>query len=128
MKRKLDRPFAPGVLRQAEAAAESYRLILEPHAEVGYLGRVLEMPGVMADGATPEACARELRAALVAAVGTLVEQRRPLPAPSSERRRTAQVNIRMTEDEKLLLEGFARREGFRGVSDYIRTRALANVK
>jgi predicted RNase H-like HicB family nuclease len=123
----IDRPFAPDVLRRARRLAGAYRILLEADPELGFLGRSVEMPTVLADGPTPTDCVRELREALTAAVATLLELGRR-PPRASARARTAQINIRVSQEEKLLLEESARREGFRGVADFIRARTLAAVK
>jgi uncharacterized protein (DUF1778 family) len=47
--------------------------------------------------------------------------------PASAGRRQRQLNIRLTEDENLRLEEAARRQGFRGVSDYVRFAALSRA-
>jgi hypothetical protein len=36
------------------------------------------------------------------------------------KKRPAQINVRLTPEEKLLLEETARQEGFKGLSDFIR--------
>lgn len=79
----------------------------------------------MADGPTIEACARETLRATVAAVATMLERGERPPSPASEGKREAQINIRVTAEEKLALEESARREGFRSVSDFIRNAALS---
>jgi uncharacterized protein (DUF1778 family) len=38
------------------------------------------------------------------------------------------VNIRLSSDEQLFLEDAARRAGFRGLSDYLRSVALARAE
>lgn len=124
----LDRPFAPSVLRQARELAYQYRLILEPSDDLGFMGTSIEMPLVLGDGKTPDACVRETREALVSAIATMIENGEAPPAPSSEELRTEQVNIRLTPREKLLLEEAARSKGFRGVSDFVRTTTLTSVR
>jgi uncharacterized protein (DUF1778 family) len=47
------------------------------------------------------------------------------PVPAGEARRTAQVNIRITPQEKSLLEQVALSHGYHGVSDYVRDRVLS---
>jgi len=80
------------------------------------------MPTVFADGQTPDACVRAVREALTVAVATMLENgKRP---PTSANRRSVQVNIRLTPDEKLALEEAASRMGFKGLSDFIRHAAL----
>lgn len=124
----LDRPFDADVLRQAQEIAGTYGFVVQPAAEVGYVGRVLEMPGVMADGPSPEECLLQLREAAVAAVATLLERGQAPPLSASQGRRTSQINIRVSEDEKILLEEAAKRKGFRGVSDFIRTTTLSSLR
>lgn len=80
------------------------------------------MPTVFADGQTPDACVKAVREALTVAVATMLEDgKRP---PTSPTKRSVQVNIRLTPDEKLALEETATRLGFKGLSDYIRHAAL----
>lgn len=43
-------------------------------------------------------------------------------------KRTQQVNVRLTPEEKVILEGTARRKGFEGLSDFIRAAALESVR
>jgi predicted RNase H-like HicB family nuclease len=123
-----DRPFAAAVLRQAKDLARKYRLIHEPNEDLGFMGTSIEMPLVFGDGRTPDACVHETREALVSAIATMLENGETPPAPSSEDLRTEQVNIRLTPGEKLLLEEAARSKGFRGVSDFVRTTTLTNIR
>jgi predicted RNase H-like HicB family nuclease len=118
-------PFAPAVQRRAQATAESYRLILEPDGKGGFVGRALELPTVFERGASADECVRNTRTALTVAVATLLELGQRPPAPSGQGVREAQINIRLSSEEKLLLEESARRSGFRGVSDYVRSMVLA---
>lgn len=122
--RRLNRPFAAGVLREARRIADGYRILLSREPQVGYFGRGVEMPLVMADGPTPDVCVRAVRDALVAAVATLLEQGERPPPPSGTGGRAAQVNIRLSAEEKLALEESARQAGFRGLSDYVRAMLL----
>jgi predicted RNase H-like HicB family nuclease len=124
----LDRPFDRAILNQAHEIAASYRLILEPNDEVGFMGTSLEMPNVWGDGRTPDHCVRETREALVSVIATMLEKGEAPPVPSAEGRRTEQINIRVTAEEKLLLEEAARNKGFRGISDFVRSTTLANVR
>jgi len=124
----LDRPFAPHVLQRAREIAEQYAVILQPDPELGYLGRGLELPLVMDDGKTPDECIRKTREAFVAAVATMLETGHIPPAPATEQRRQEQVNIRLTAEEKLLLEEAARAKGFRGISDFVRSTTLASIR
>lgn len=47
--------------------------------------------------------------------------------PLDVKRRAAQVNVRLSAEEKLVLEETARREGFKGLSDFIRHLALTHT-
>lgn len=92
-----------------------------------YYGRGLEMPSVMAEGKTPDDCVAATREALTIAVAYLLESGQTPPSPASEGKRSEQVNIRLTAEEKLMLEEAARRKGFRGISDFIRSTSLSST-
>jgi predicted RNase H-like HicB family nuclease len=122
-RKELKRPFAAETMRRARAIAEAYQIILQ-FEDGEWYGRGLEMPFVMADGPTPEACVRATREALTVAVATTLEAGDPPPPAASERKRSEQINVRVTPEEKLLLESAARRRGFRGLGDYVRSASL----
>ncbi len=122
--KKADRPFDKTILGDARRIADQYRIILEREAG-GFLARSIEMPNVIVHGSSPNQCEKKAREALRVAVATMLEQgRRP---PSAANKRSAQVNVRLTAEEKLLLEETAKREGFKGLSDFIRHLALAHT-
>ncbi len=124
----IGRPIGPGILQRARAISAQYRIVLEPQDDGGYLGRCLEMPLVMGDGKTPDACVEMTRDAIVGVVGYMLEQRQSPPAPARDRARDQQINIRLTIEEKALLEEAARQQGFRGVSDFVRSRSLQELR
>ena len=76
-------------------------------------------------GTTANQCEKKAREALGVAVATMMEQGRT--PPSGGGKRLAQVNVRLTAEEKLLLEETAKREGFKGLSDFIRHLALEHT-
>src|SRR5436305_1799649 len=115
---RLDRPFDPAVWSRAAAIADQYRLILEPDPDAGFVGTALELPNVFADGKTPDECVRETRVALTGVVARMMERGQAPPSPADEQRREQQINIRVTDAEKSLLEQAARSKGFRGISDF----------
>src|SRR4051794_37523889 len=119
------RPFDPQTVELARAVADRYQLVLR-FEDGEWYGRGLELPGIMADGPTPDACARELREALVYAVATLMELGEPVPSPASaaDGRRTEQVNLRLTTAERVDIEAAARAAGFPTVSDFVRAAAV----
>ena len=123
-RKRLDRAFSPTILSRANEIAISYRIVLTPDEEVGYIGNCVEMPLVMGDGRTPDACVSATRSAIVAVVAYMLESGSVPPSPAGENRRDQQVNIRLTVEEKASLEEAARQQGFRGVSDYVRSVSL----
>lgn len=100
-------------------------MVLRPERGIGYFGSWLEFPMVMGDGPNIEACVRCTTEALVSVLAYLIESNKEIPAPSSDEKRGTQVNIRLTALEKLRLETLAQQQGFRSISDYIRTAALS---
>jgi predicted RNase H-like HicB family nuclease len=108
--------------------AEQYRIILEPSDDPKYVGHTLELPGAIDGGDTPDEAVSHVRAAATTLVAYLLEQGRTPPSPASDAKRSEQVNIRLTPEEKLLLEGAAQREGFRGLSDYVRAATLGKAR
>lgn len=119
----MDSPQRRELLTQAEALAAEYQIVLQSEAGEWY-GRGLELPHVFGEGATPEACIADTRKAMTAAVLYLLEQGERAPAPATTGRRTEQVNVRLSAEEKLLLESAAKRKGFSGLSDFIRAAAV----
>lgn len=124
----LDRPFDKKVWSRAEAIAARYGFLIQPHEEMGFFARGLEMPNVFADGETPEACVRSIREALTVAAATMIEIGEPPPAPADDSARREQINIRVTVEEKLRLEDAARSKGFRGISDFVRSTTLSSLR
>jgi len=120
----IDRPFDTAIWKKASKIAQTYRLVIAPEAGIGYLGRTVEMPYVMADGKTVEKCAAETMEATISAVATMLEMGERPPSAAADAKRDQQVNIRVTVDEKTRLEEAARQAGFRSVSDYLRTSGL----
>ena len=122
-RRKIDAPFSPDVLRRARALADRYQIVVS--MEVGeYYGRGLELPLVMDDGATPQACVANTREALVVTVATMLELGQTPPSPASDEKRDQQINIRLSALEKAALEEAARQAGYSGVSEFVRAAAL----
>lgn len=99
-------------------------MVIEPEPDVKYLGRTVELPLVMAGGATPGECYDQVLEATTFSIATMLELGERPPAPASEGRRDQQVNLRLTADERLRLDAAAAREGYRSLSDYVRAAAL----
>ena len=120
-------PFDKDVWRRATALAADYWLIIRRKEGGGYLCKAMELPGVFAEGKTEAACAKAAREGLAVTVAAMLEQGLKPPAPAGEKKRQEQINIRLTVEEKYLLEEAARRNGFKGISDFVRTVALDRV-
>jgi len=123
----LKRPFKESVVRKAKKIVSDYRIILERNERLGFIGSSVELPTVFADAKTPEKCYRAAEDALIVAVATMIECGQRPPQPASAGRRTEQVNVRLTAEEKLLFANAAMNLGFKGISDFIRSTALNNV-
>ncbi len=119
----LDRPFDPKVWATAQKVAQQYQVILT--CEDGHwYGRGLELPNVFGDGNTVGQCVASTREALAGCVAHLLEEGETPPTAAREGTRTQQVNVRLTAEEKLLLETTAKRKGFKGLSDFLRAAAV----
>jgi hypothetical protein len=124
----LDRPIKPAVLAAAGAIARRYGVVVRPHERLGFLGVGLEIPTVFSDGPTPAACAEATYDALCVAVATMLESGVRPPEPAAQRRRKAQMNIRLSAEEKLQLREAADVRGYRSIADYVRAVALLDAK
>lgn len=117
----------PELFRRARKIAEQYRIILEQDETGYYVGHALELSGAIDGGDTPDECVANVREALTTLITYMFEVGRIPPPPASDAKRTEQVNVRLTAEEKLKIEAAAKRDGFRGVSDFVRAAALAST-
>ena len=122
---KLNKEFDAKILSKAKKIAGKYEIILN-QADGEWYGKGVEMPTVFGDGKTPDKCTESMREALTAAVAYLLEQGEVVPAPASEEKRTEQVNIRLTCEEKVILMASARSHGYKGLADFIRANAFTS--
>ena len=120
---KLNKPFKADVLSKAQKIAEKYEVILSQENGEWY-GKGLEMPYVFGDGKTPDECIENTREALVASIAHLLERGEVVPAPASQGKRTEQVNIRLTVEERAILGASAKANGFRSLADFFRAKAM----
>ena len=120
----LRRPFKARILEAARRVADTYDLVLR-YEDGDWYGHALEFPEAMGDGKSVAACVRDTRKALTLGVAVMLEAGQSPPPPAREGQRSAQVNVRLTPEEKALLESKAKARGFRGLSDFIRTSVLA---
>ena len=120
-------PFDKGILDAAREIIEAYDIVLHREDNEWY-GHALEYPEAMGDGRTPTACIKATQEALVLAVATMIEAGETPPASARQGIRSEQVNVRLTQEEKAVLETSAKRKGFRGLSDFMRAGAMAFTK
>lgn len=123
---ELKKPIDRRTLADAREVAARYQVILAEE-DTEWTGRGLELPNVFGAGKTPEACIRDTREAFTLAVAYLLEQGRQPPAAAREGNRSMQVNVRLTPEEKALLESAARRKGYQGMSDFMRAAAIESA-
>jgi len=122
----IDRQFDSEIIRRARKISQKYQIVVE--LENGhYYGRGYELPNVMDDGSSGDECIAKTREALVTAVAYLLESGQKPPLPASANKRSEQINVRLTPDERVRLEEGARNHGFRGVSDFVRTSVLERL-
>src|SRR4051812_44177581 len=114
----LDRPYDKALWEKAKALAGQYKIVLE-FEEGDWYGWGLELPTAFGDGKTVQAAVADTRAALTLAVAYMMEKRQTPPAPAREGNRSVQVNVRLSPEEKAILESKAKAKGFRGLSDFI---------
>jgi len=118
------KPFRPAILQEAREIASGYKLTLEKSERLGYIGSSVELPMVFADGDTPDKCFQATQEALSVAVATMLEAGQTPPQPAAFMKRTTQVNIRLTHEEKAMIAAAAAKAGFKGLADFIRTTVL----
>jgi predicted RNase H-like HicB family nuclease len=123
----IDRPFDVHTMAKAVKVAQQYQVILA-FEDGHWYGRGLELPNIYGDGKTVNQCVENTREAFCGWVAYLLEEGQRPPTPAREGTRTAQVNVRLTSEEKVLLEATAKRKGFSGLSDFVRAAAIELAK
>jgi len=123
MRKNISAPFAAPVLAAAQKIVDSYNLVLGQEDGEWY-EHALEYPEAMGHGASLSECVARTRRALLAGVATMLEAGDKPPRATREGRRSVQVNVRLTAEEKTVLESRSRAAGFNGLSDFIRATAL----
>jgi hypothetical protein len=118
-------PLDPQALERGRQVAARYQCVIW-FEDGEFYGRGLELPFTLEDGSTADECVRKLREAMAGTVALMIEMGDAVPTPLLDTvERSAQVNIRLSAAEKLVLEDAARANGFKGVSDYVRAKALS---
>lgn len=111
--------------RDARQIADRYQFVVKHEPDEPYFYAFgVEAKGAMGGGETIAECEASIREAMTLWVATVLEQGKRPPLPADDEKRTAQVNVRLTENEKSRIEEAARHAGYRGVADYVRASAL----
>jgi len=118
------KPFDQSILAAAERIVDDYDIVLR-REEGEWVGHALEYPETIGVGETVQQCMDETRKCLIIGVASMLSDGETPPAPARQNIRSEQVNLRLTPEEKALLESRSRAKGFRGIADYLRTTALA---
>ncbi|MBI5863984.1 MAG: hypothetical protein HZB38_05670 [Planctomycetes bacterium] len=116
--------FGDAVWEQALADAKKYRVSLDPTAEGGFIGTVVEFPRVFGEGDSAELCVASMHRLVAVAIATARKAGRAVPTPTQGVRRDQQVNVRVSASEKERLLAAARAAGYTGIGDYLRAVAL----
>ena len=122
----VDRPFDKAILAKARRIADQYQIVLKFEDDEWY-GHGLELPGARGDGKTAAAAVADTRDALATMVAYMIEEGQAIPTPASEGNRSVQINIRVTPEEKAMLESRSRSKGFKGLSDFVRAAVLVET-
>ena len=122
----LKKILRPAILRKARKIVAGYTISINPEERSGFVGSAYEFPTVSARGKTREECLKATQEVLAVAVATMLHGGGTPPEPASQKR-TVQVNIRLTQREKVILSKVAVHSGFTGLSQFIRTSALNNA-
>jgi predicted RNase H-like HicB family nuclease len=123
-KKSKDLRIKPVFVAQARPIAEKYQMVIW-FEDGEYYGRGVELPYSFGDGKTIDRCARDTREAFITTIASMLQDGFTPPAPAAEGKRDQQINIRLSSEEKLMLETKARQSGAAGISEYIRAVALA---
>lgn len=127
-KARIDRPFAPAIVRRAKEIAAGYEVVIRFDREDGeYYGRGLELPNALGDGETPALCLDATMESMVAVVAFMLERGELPPPPASDQTKLVQLNVRISTREKLMFEEAARQNG-QGLSEFIRSAAVERAK
>ena len=121
----LDRPFDAAILARAREIVANYEIVIA-FEDGEWYGHGLELPGAHGDGKTPQAAVADTREAMIGVVAYMLEEGERPPEPAREGHRSVQINIRVTPEEKAVLESRSRSRGFRGLSDFIRSSVLVD--
>jgi len=115
--------FDKAILAAAKRLVNAYDIVMR-HEEGKWVGHALEYPEAIGVGKTVQECMVETRKTLLVGVASMLEDGDTPPTPARQNVRSEQVNLRLTPEEKAVLESRSRAKGFRGIADFIRAAAL----
>lgn len=115
--------FDKAILAAAKRLVNAYDIVMR-HEEGEWGGHALEYPEAIGVGKTVQECMVETRKTLLVGVASMLEDGDTPPTPARQNVRSEQVNLRLTPEEKAVLESRSRAKGFRGIADFIRAAAL----
>ncbi len=115
------------IMRKARKLVSQYRVTIESHERLGFIGSSVEMPSVFVDAKTHAECYEAIQEALTVTVAMMLKNGQKPPQPASAAKRTTQVNVRLSLDEKQSIALAAKKYGFQGVADFIRNAALKHA-
>ena len=96
-KKKVETAIAPGDLA-SYIAAPFVRMIIPNVKEGNYLAEVLELPGCITEGATPEEAYRNVEDAMAGWIGTSLDANRPIPEPVGAKEYSGNFPLRISTD------------------------------
>lgn len=76
-----------------------------------YVARVVEFPGLSADGSTSQEALEEVRHVVAAALDILIEEGKPVPEPVSSREFRGNISLRLSPETHRHIVRLARRSG-----------------
>ena len=79
-------------------SAPYVRMIIPNSEEGGYLAEVLELPGCISEGETPEEAYRNLEDAMEGWIAASLDTNRPIPDPVGEREYSGHFPLRMSTE------------------------------
>lgn len=97
---------------------QPYTRVLIPLEEGGYFGEILEFPGCITEGETPEETLRNLNEAAEGWIEAALEQGQSIPEPSTSRGFNGRIALRLPRSLHRRAAVFAEREGI-SLNQYI---------
>jgi hypothetical protein len=116
------------ILLRAKKIVEDYRITIEKDGKCAFTGGSLELPAISANGKTPKICYEATKTALITAVAIMIQSGKKPPESNPTRKRTKQVNIRLTPYEKILLTEAAFKNGFDDLSGFVRHVVIKRIR